>query len=84
MIRVRMENSELIHGDLSFISSEKGLLAFYRQTESSKFIFIHNLSDREVLIGDFIGKKDKVIYGKVNSNHDKTFISPKSVLWIKI
>jgi maltose alpha-D-glucosyltransferase / alpha-amylase len=83
MIEVRKLNSEMIYGNLDFISTDQRLLAFQRQTESAKFVFIHNLSEQEVSISDLLDNGDELIYCRFAVNPDNKLLLAKSFLWIK-
>jgi glycosidase len=50
MIKARKDNPEMIYGSLKFLNQESYILAFEKQTESEKFIFILNLSDNEASV----------------------------------
>ncbi|MDD3686956.1 MAG: hypothetical protein PHE56_09345, partial [Bacteroidales bacterium] len=83
MIKARKDNPAMIYGSLKFINQEPRLLAFERQTETERFLFIHNLSDQEASVENLIELGDVAICGENSLNFNKKILSPKSVLWIK-
>ena len=83
MIKARKDNSAMIYGSLKFINKESSLLTFERQTENERFVFIHNLSDKEASVDRMIEIGDEIIWGKNSLDNRNKIISPKSVLWIK-
>jgi maltose alpha-D-glucosyltransferase / alpha-amylase len=84
MIAVRKQYDVFGSGTLEFLKSGDGIMAYYRTTDSTKILVIHNLNDNKSDISDFVGGNAITVLGEVLKNHEKCFIEAHKTIWLKI
>jgi len=84
MIAVRKRNSAMSKGKIEFVETHEGLMAYFRKNEEETNLIIHNLTEKIIDVSDLIKAGTKTVYGLVEKNDDKAFISGLKSVWFKI
>jgi len=84
MIAVRKRNSAMSKGEIEFIETNDGLMAYYRKSDEGTNLIIHNLTEKSCDITDLIKSGSKTVYGFVEKSNGKVLINGLKSVWFKI
>ncbi len=83
MITLRNSNKTISNGDFRFIEIDNSVLAYEKIKNGKKYIFIHNLSQKDIILAAGIKNWNQIIFGSLIKQSNRLVLEAGKTVWLK-